>query len=231
MPRRTGVLLLSLALGWVVLAVNLGGAAWALLWAALSFGLAALGYLGLGARVFGKREDGSLRWFQALLAAPYLFFGWCAWQAVRLGPEETWNRIAPWLYLGRRPAAGELPPEVTAVVDLTAEFPVDRRLLGERSYLCLPTLDAHVPAPEALASLVDRALERGGVLYVHCAYGHGRSALVAAAMLLRRGEASTPQEAVARLKAARPRVKLSPSQRAALERFTPQAQDAPVPPG
>jgi protein-tyrosine phosphatase len=108
---------------------------------------------------------------------------------------------------------------VTVVVDLTAEFPVNRRILGERGYLCLPTLDAHVPDDQALASLVDRALERGGVLYVHCAYGHGRSALVAAAMLLRRGEAAGPDEAIARLKAARPRVKLSPSQRAALGRL------------
>lgn len=219
MPRRTGLLLLFLAASWLALAVYAGGAAWLLLWASLSFALAGLGYLGLGPRVFGKREDGSLRWPAAVLAAPYLAFGWCAWQAVRLGPEETWNRVAPWLYLGRRPARDELPEEVTTVVDLTAEFPVNRRILGERGYLCLPTLDAHVPDDQALASLVDRALERGGVLYVHCAYGHGRSALVAAAMLLRRGEAAGPDEAVARLKAARPRVKLSPSQRAALGRL------------
>lgn len=211
--------MLLLALGWAWLAVLLQGVAWSLLWFSLAFFLAALGYLGLGPRVFGKREDGTVNALNAVLTAPYLFMGWCAWQAVRLGPEETWNRVTPWLYLGRRAGAGELPEEVTLVVDLTAEFPVDRGVLGARSYVSLPTLDAHVPEEQALARLVQKINEHEGVLYIHCAYGHGRSALVAAALLLARGEATSPEEAVARLKAVRSRVNLSPSQMNALRRF------------
>ncbi|MCS6902188.1 MAG: hypothetical protein RMJ98_21370 [Myxococcales bacterium] len=98
----------------------------------------------MGSRIFGKRYDGSFRWYQALLTAPYLIF-WCAWQVVRLGPEATWNQITPWLYLGRRPTVDELPPEVITGINLTAEFPVDQQLLRKCSYLCLPTLDAHIP--------------------------------------------------------------------------------------
>lgn len=216
MPKATGLIFLALAASWVTLISVFGGLTWLLLWPALSFALAGLGYLGLGARVFGKRSDGSRRWWVTLLAAPYLAVGWLAWQGFRLGREDVHNRVTPWLYLGRRPARGELPSEVTAIVDLTAEFPVDPVLLGGRSYLCLPTLDGHVPSQEALRQLVAQADALGGVLYVHCAYGHGRSALVAAALLMARGEAQAPDQALARLKAARPGVSLSASQRAAL---------------
>lgn len=219
MPKLTGVLLLLLACSWVGLASMFGGAAWLLLWPALSFGLAGLAYLGLGARVFGKRSDGSLPWPVALVMAPYLLFGWVAWRAIRLGPEEAHNRVAPWLYLGRRPTPGELPDDVTAVIDLTAEFPVDRSQLGSRHYLCLPTLDGHVPSADDLRDLVQRAHALDGVLYVHCAYGHGRSALVAAALLLQRREADSAEQAIARLRSVRPRIKLSRSQRDALDVF------------
>lgn len=216
MPKVTGWLLVALGCSWVLLAATFGGAAWLLLWPAVAFGAAGVGYLGLGARVFGKRTDGSVRWLTRLVMAPYLLFGWAAWRAVGLGPEPVFDRITPWLYLGRRPAAGQLPADTTVVIDLTAEFPVDRRQLGDRAYLCLPTLDGHVPSPDELRRLVEQAHALGGVLYVHCAYGHGRSALVAGALLRRRGEVATAAEALARLKAARPRVKLSASQRHAL---------------
>ncbi len=218
MPRPTGILLVMLACAWLALAVTFRGAAWLLLWPALSFGAAGAGYLGLGATVFGKRDDGSVSVGRALVMAPYLLFGWIAWRAVGLGREPAFDQVTPWLYLGRRPA-GHLPPDATAVIDLTAEFPVDRRLLGDRAYLCLPTLDGHVPDEQSLRRLVEQAHALGGVLYVHCAYGHGRSALVAGALLRLRGEVSSADEAIARMKAARPRVRLSTSQRAALARW------------
>jgi protein-tyrosine phosphatase len=221
---KIGLLLLALAGGWLLLATQAGPAAPPLAWAALSFGLAAAGYLGLGARVFGKRQDGTVPWWAALLNAPYLAFGWVSWQAVRLGPEETWNQIRPWLYLGRRPAPGELPEDSTLVIDLTAEFPRDDRVLAGRSYLCLPTLDAHVPSLQALRSLIEQASQGERVLYVHCAYGHGRSALVAAALLLRRGEAASADDALAQLKERRPRVKLSAPQQALLRRYAAESK-------
>jgi protein-tyrosine phosphatase len=219
MPKLTGALLLLLAGSWVGLASLFDGAAWLLLWPATAFAGAGLGYVGLGARVFGKRADGTVAWPVAVVMAPYLAVGWAGWRLFRLGPEDACNRVAPWLWLGRRPARGELPPDVTAVVDLTAEFPVDRVELGARGYLGLPTLDGHVPSHGQLADLVARAHAHGGVLYVHCAYGHGRSALVAAALLLARGEAESAEGAVARLRAVRPGVRLSRSQRAALDRI------------
>src|SRR5436190_940901 len=48
-----------------------------------------------------------------------------------------------------------------------------------------------------------------GPMVVHCAQGHGRSAMVMAALLVRRSLAATPEEAVRRVKQARPGARLN----------------------
>lgn len=45
-------------------------------------------------------------------------------------------------------------------------------------------------------------------MLVHCAQGHGRSAVVVAAWLLLKGRAQDPEEALIQIKAARPGVRL-----------------------
>jgi protein-tyrosine phosphatase len=213
-----GLLFAALAalLGYAALS---GGVGSLLLWPALSFALVAAAYLGLGARVFGKRRDGTLAWECVAGLLPYLLFTWAVWHLSRwVRREPPFHRIAPGLLAGRRLLPREMPAEVRTVVDLTAEFAEPRAVRGTGSYLCLPMLDASVPTDGELRELLDRIGRSPEPVYVHCAEGHGRTGLVAAALLVRKGLANDAEEALAALRGIRPGVDLKPAQRALLER-------------
>jgi protein-tyrosine phosphatase len=202
----------------LTLAAFAGGAAWVLAWPALSFALVAAAYAGLGARIFGKRPTGRLAPWAVLLLWPYLLLTWAVWHAGRLFDRRACaSEVAPGLWLGRRALARELPPGVGLVVDLTAEFPEPRGVVANRIYVCVPVLDSTAPAGPALRELVQRVAGWQGGVFVHCAKGHGRSALVAAGVLLARGLAADAGEAERLLRAARPGVRLNAPQRRLLE--------------
>lgn len=208
------------------------GGSWLALWAlwpALSFWIVSAAYLGVGPKLLGKRADGSLPAWRVIALLPYFVFTWTVWRLLRLSAEPTYDRVAPGLYLGRLPLRGEVPDDVGLVVDLTAEFPRTKAAPPGADYLLLPTLDAFVPDLAACEVLVRAVAAHPGPAYVHCAQGHGRSALIAAAVLLQRGTVSTVDDAIAMLKRARPRINLSSSQRAMLRAL--HARMASAPPG
>jgi predicted protein tyrosine phosphatase len=70
------------------------------------------------------------------------------------------------------------------------------------------------------------ALE-GGVL-IHCAQGHGRSAALAAALLIARGVVEDLEGAERLLIASRPKVRLKPSQRTLVRAFAARQHPAPL---
>lgn len=187
------------------------------LWPAFSFVVVGLGYARLGAKVFGKRSDGTLSPLQTVLLAPYLAVSWLVWRMLRLGRERCWDQVAPGIYLGRRPYARELPEDVRLIVDLTAEFPRSIPRAPKLDYVCLPTLDASVPAETEMRALMDRIMAHPGPMYIHCAQGHGRSAVVAGAVLVARGIARDAGEAEAHMKGIRPGVNMSRVQRRQLD--------------
>jgi protein-tyrosine phosphatase len=207
----------------IALGVFLGGAGWLLCWPGGSFVLVGAAYAGLGPRVFGKRRDGSLAWWSAALL-PYLGLTWLVWHLQRrLSREPCCHAVAPGLWLGRRPYAHEVPPSVSLIVDLTAEFSEPGAVRVGRTYLCVPTLDSAATDEKTFRDLVETIAGWQGGVYVHCALGHGRSAAVAAAVLLARGLASTVREAEQMLRQARPGVRLKKAQRALLALTTSNA--------
>jgi len=209
-----GSLFAALAVG-----APLAGGPWfacAALWPAGSFFVVAAAYLRLGPGVLGKRSDGSLPLSRILALLPYFLFTWGVWRLLRLGPEPPHNLVAPGVVLGRLPLAHELPPDVRLIVDLTAEFPRTSAGRLQCDYLCLPTLDAFVPSLDTCEALVRQVATHPGPVLIHCAQGHGRSALVAGALLCLRGLANDADQAVAMMKCARPGVNLSASQRSML---------------
>ena len=214
------VVFLLLAGYLVVLAAWFGGWGWALLWPAVSFALVAAAYAGVGPRVFGKRPDGTLRPTHRVTLLPFLAFMSGAWHVLRLtGGKPAWHEIAPGLYLGRRVVfAGELPPGVGLVVDLTAEFAEPVAVRTGREYRSFPVLDALPPDEARFAALVAEVAAFRGPVYVHCAQGHGRSGLFAAAVVLARGLAATPADAVKLVRGIRPGVRLKKGQARLLER-------------
>ena len=76
--------------------ILLGRWGWLLLWPALSFCIVASGYLGLGARVFSKRTDGTIAWFTLVVLFPYFLYAWTIWHCSRLlRSEDCYNEIYP----------------------------------------------------------------------------------------------------------------------------------------
>jgi protein-tyrosine phosphatase len=124
------------------------------------------------------------------------------------------------------PLGKEVPADVRLVVDMTAEFPRMASTPASVDYLCLPTLDASAPDLARCEALVRRIYAHPGPVYIHCAQGHGRSAVVAGALLYVRGVATTADDAIARMKRHRPGINLSSSQRAALAALCSRLADA-----
>ncbi len=194
---------------------------WLLVWFGASFLGVALAYSMGKPGAFGKDGSGRLPWWVWLPFGPHLFFTWLSWQGMRrFGGEACCHQVAPGLWLGRRPYADELPPDVGLVVDLTCEFPRAEGVGLNRTYVCFPVLDGTAIDAERFSRVVDQAAGwKDRAVYIHCAIGHGRSAMVAAAVLIRKGLHADPDEAIRAIQRVRPRVGLSPGQRDGLAAF------------
>jgi len=196
------------------LAVNLGGAWLWLLWPCASLLLVALNYALFGAAGFQKHADGSLSSASTWLLAPYLLGAWVnsrLWTRKHPQPDQ----VAEGIWLRRVPTEQEAA-SFPAVLDLSAELPV--RLPG-KTYRNLPLLDLVAPDSEGCrqgAELIEQ-LRQQGPLLVCCALGYSRSATLVAAWLLHSGRADSVEQAIAMIRAARPRIVLGDAQRKALQ--------------
>jgi protein-tyrosine phosphatase len=214
MHLAMGVMFLCLAILFGALTGVVGGITWILVWPAFSLVVVGLGYLWLGPWVLGKQSDGTLAWYSALLLMPYFGAAEFAWYLVRvLGGEEPWHEVSHGLYLGRRVQHWEVPARIGLVLDMTAEFVEPVELRTGRRYVCVPTFDASAPPAELLAEAIEDIVSYQGNIYVHCAAGHGRSAMAMAVLLVARGLAADLDEAIMMMQRARTRVKLRTTQR------------------
>ncbi len=153
--------------------------------------------------------------------------------ADRAVPNLTW--IATDLAIGGQILPDEWPvlakAGVRAVVDCRAEAcdPVELlRLLGI-AFRRVPTPDAGHFTPLQVAEAVDwieRQWGEGRRVLVHCQAGKGRSVLIGAAALTRRGV--SPDDALALIRARRPIVTPTPGQIARLREFA-ATQPLPLP--
>ncbi|WP_394822165.1 hypothetical protein [Pendulispora albinea] len=209
-------ILFAIGVACAAVAAAFGGAFWLLLWPAVSFWtVVLLGYAGRRPGLVGKRVDGTIALHSFLFFLPFLLFSQTSWSVFRLlVREDAANEVVPGLWIGRWPGEADLPAAVGLVVDVTAELPVRRRVVhAGRAYVCLPALDASVPDEALFRTMIDRLAGDPRGLFVHCAFGHGRSAMVVAALLIRRGLARDAMEAEKMLKAKRPLVSMSARQR------------------
>lgn len=187
------------------------GVRWLLVWSSISFGVVALGYAGIGPRVFGKGPSGRIPLPHKILNFPFLAYTWIVWHLCRLlSRESAFNIIDENLVIGRRLLAGEAPEGFDHYVDLTAEFDEPASIRVRPGYRCLPILDASVPTVEELRVAVEGSAT--GRVFVHCAQGHGRTGLFALALLLRRGNVLTLDEGIGLLRSLRPAVRLNREQ-------------------
>jgi hypothetical protein len=230
----SGLLFIILGSAGLIAALMHGTGVLALLgaWAAVTLVCMGVAYGFLGPALMGKRSDGRIAWYGWFLFWPFHLFNWMRFRAYwALTNEAPWHQVAEGIYIGRAlMAADESEAEragVRAVLDLTAEFEEARWVPEKLAYRCAPLLDTRAATAERLNDLVAwlEAQLASGAIYVHCAMGHGRSALVVSALLVARREACNADEAIARIKAKRPFARLHASQRRAIEAWIASRQD------
>lgn len=220
MRRDLGIGFVASGLAALALASTRGLAGQVVLgWLALSLVCVGWAYLRHDTRVFGKRPDGTRHLAATVALLPYLAALDLVWQlARRTSREPAVSQLDGRVWLARRLLAHELPAEVETVVDLTCEQVEPTAIRRRPHHVCFPILDAAAPRLVDLRAAIERVAAADRVL-IHCAQGHGRTGLFAAALLLRRGLASTPEQALARIIAARPAVRLSRVQRQVLDDY------------
>jgi protein-tyrosine phosphatase len=202
------------ALGLALAGVALGGWGLWLCYPAVSLVLVAANYLWCGPAGFQKRTDGSMSLAARLLFAPYQLGAFLnsRWWTRR---EPSAGEVRSGIYLGRIPSRFDRAPATYgSVVELAAELPAWRGV----STRAVPMLDLIAPEAISLAAAA-RAIEvaRGqGTVLVCCALGYSRSAAAVATWLLASGEAGTVGEAIAIIRAIRPRIVLGSDAQAAI---------------
>ena len=191
--------------------------------ASLAFGGVALGYGVLGPRVFGKR-GAKIPLFMWLIYWPYFALNYLSlWIFRRASKEKIADEIVSGLWLGCRlwPRDENKLPTILAVLDLTSEFGEVAFLQSVPRYLCVPVLDTTAPTLEELKRGVEflKTHHAQGIVYVHCALGHGRSATFVTAYLLATNQFKTIEEAVSHLRDIRPGVDLHKAQQHLLAQY------------
>lgn len=231
-------------LRWTLLLVGVDAAVWALaaLYSTLSVALGVfvawgalslLATCGLYLHAAGGGHPGLVLkgerwpWLQPVLF-PFRAVSWCTWRLARFarrgdGPDE----VAPGVWVGPRLLPHEIETlvaqGVTSVLDLTSELPTLRAMdRAPWSRLALPTLDRTSPSDPQLddaARWISARRDEGRGVYIHCAFGRGRSGVLACVALLALGVTRDADDALARVTARRRWIRLREGQLAAVRRF------------
>ncbi|WP_063549014.1 phosphatase PAP2/dual specificity phosphatase family protein [Burkholderia territorii] len=183
---------------------------WALAagWIALALACVAWIYRRGAPWAFQKDDAGRFPVFIRWLLAPTIagaFVNSRMWTFRHPAPVRIDERVS----IGRTPSTRDLRRHgFTALVDLTAEMPRWVAADASLAYASVPQLDLVAPTAAQLAAAV-AALERlhadGRDVLVCCALGYGRSVLCAAAWLAARRGLGDARDALAAVRALRPR--------------------------
>ena len=186
---------------------------WLLCWFGLAYFLVGVAYLGASSRIFGKKPNGKLSIYAQMALFPHLLITWAIWYAMRIFRKEPrYHQMLPDLYVGRRLLSNEYPDKFEAVLDLTSEFSEPKAVLARHDYYSLPILDGCGISELTLVTQLRNIFAEDRVLFIHCAEGHGRTGMVAAAAMLLKGIADQPEAAIRFVQNRRPKVRLNQEQ-------------------
>ena len=182
-----------------------------------------------GVAVEGLFRHRRLTWGIDLLILPYRLLARVTCGLLsRYDSMEMMHPVAHRLYVGRLPHPADhaalKQANISSVLNLCLEFPQTSKLDRAEGIetLYLPLLDGTAPSQRMFEAAVGWVVARhreGHSVLIHCAQGRGRSVTVAAAALCRLGLADTPEDALAQIRAVRPKAKPSRKQVLALSRF------------
>jgi len=211
---------LLVLIGFALIAIGILERGWFLLavWFGCNFLALGIAHARGAHKIFGKRLDGTLPAWSWFLFLPWLLYTSAVWHAMRLFSREAAHHVVTdELVVGRRLLSGELDDDFANYIDLTAEFAEPRPIRRSKGYVSFPILDGSACDADALRELLGRLPP--GRTFIHCAQGHGRTAFIAVAVLLKSGAVQTVQDGLEMLKAVRPGIRLNAVQRRAIEDY------------
>lgn len=137
---------------------------------------------------------------------------------IQVSDEPPFHKIENLdIWVGRRLLPKEMPEEIDMIIDLTSEFP---KIDSTKSYINIPLLDGINP-PRSIVKSVKQVAEKIKKeklkIYIHCAQGHGRTATFTSLLLVELGLAENPLGGYEKVREARPKAKVSSSQKRFLE--------------
>eukprot|EP01060_Flectonema_neradi_P000800 TRINITY_DN10495_c0_g1_i1.p1 TRINITY_DN10495_c0_g1~~TRINITY_DN10495_c0_g1_i1.p1 ORF type:complete len:253 (+),score=26.62 TRINITY_DN10495_c0_g1_i1:38-796(+) len=195
-----------------------------LLWpgAVLSqFGIATIWCPHIGVKLLGKDATGFIPVYRAVIFFPFLLVAWI-WWLIRYvilvcKKEPAYDKVWDNVYVGRYPLFSGFPENTELVVDLTTEMYGMKSKNPACRYVVAPALDTCAPSADvwlnAIKEIIDtRLLSPSSDIYVHCAYGHGRSGITVAAAMVRIGTCASFETALQHLRETRPSINWQPSQ-------------------
>jgi protein-tyrosine phosphatase len=208
-------LLLLLGVGLSLIAFAQGGWTYLVGWLGIDFLVLGIAHIRGFHRLFGKRADGTLPFWSWMIFLPLHLYSLAVLKFARTIRNEPWNSdVNEMLSIGSRPFVRDDCANFDSIVDLTAEFQEVKSVRQRPGYISFPILDASAPSAHALELALNAC--HSGRMFIHCAQGHGRTGLFAAAWLLANGVAANAGEALQILTKARPGINLNSEQRRCL---------------
>ncbi|MCU0716363.1 MAG: phosphatidylglycerophosphatase and protein-tyrosine phosphatase 1 family protein [Pirellula sp.] len=165
-------------------------------------------------------------WAAKALFWPTFVWNWTLGRVLRV--RNWWDLVEDVVLLGARPLRSDVPAlatkwNVTGVVNMCEEYcgPVDLYQRWNIEQLWLPTTDFNHPSLASVqegVEFIQRHVEKGGRVYVHCKAGRARSATVVLCWLIKyRG--MSPDAAQRLLLENRPHVNSSLPKRPVVQEF------------
>lgn len=144
-------------------------------------------------------------------------------------PTVRYSQITPQLYVGPQYRSwGKRKLErlgIRASVNMRTEFDDAAHGLALTKYCHLPTVDDQPPTLAQLqrgVEFIAAEVEAGGKVYIHCAGGIGRAPTMAAAYFMSQG--LNLEQALAKIRQARPFIRVMPEQLARLRELQTSLQ-------
>ncbi len=144
------------------------------------------------------------------------------WARISGIPIEKYSRVTPQIYVGAQHGPPGMPKlaewGIRGTINLRREYDDAQYGLVQGEYCYIPTQDDNAPGLDELArgvSFMERIMQSGGSVYIHCAGGVGRAPTMAAAYFIRQG--MDLEHALAAIRSVRPFIKLTAIQ---IERLT-----------
>ncbi|MCU1800693.1 fused DSP-PTPase phosphatase/NAD kinase-like protein [Pectobacterium parvum] len=159
-------------------------------------------------KIFLKNVDGLSKIFSFLILLPFYIINIFYFKVQRLKSNQSreFQKVNNELYIGRLINYNRLPSVVESVIDLTVEF-IPKP--STQDYYSIPILDDSYPSDENIRRFIDVIDKCHKPIFIHCAEGHGRTLLMAAIYLKKRGFNKSTDEAIADICKLRNRCKLS----------------------